>query len=175
MPEYRCADLLASPTMTAVVWRVAAGLLPGKALPPIVFPVSWKGYKRESDIHQYAYSVLLSTFFDASENTAREALHRVVGDTGCETELCRFLRRFWQESPQYLDDEKTGSAGKAVRFRLRRLWLTWQPERMADFLDFVRWSARRYAAHDPEIGWPAEVYRPQVTPVQPHTLAGGTT
>lgn len=174
MPEYRCADLLVSQELTAVVWRVAAGLWPGKALPPVVFPVAWKGYSRENDTHDYAYSVFLTTYFEPSELAAREGIRRAVGDAACDAEHCRFLKRFWQERSRYMDDQKTGGAGKRKRFRLRHLWMTWQPHRMPDFLEFVRWSAWRYTAHDPEIGWPAEVYLPEVSPVQRFDSHWGT-
>lgn len=174
MPEYRCSELPGSRELTAVVWRVAAGLLPGDALPPVVFPVAWKGYRREAITHEYAYSVFVSSFFDESEAVARDEVMRAAGDTACESELCFFLRRFWQESSR-CRDEKTGvtdlDMGK-VRFRLRRLWMTWQPQRLPDFLEFVRWSARRYISRDAELGWPATPYRPELSPLQRTSGAG---
>lgn len=170
--EFDYADLLASRDLTAVVWHIAAGLPPGRALPTVVFPVEWKGYGREKDVHDYAYSVLVSTYFAPSERSAKQGVAAALGGLHCEAEVCRFLKRFWQEDSRHMDDQKTGGEKGARRFRLRRLWMTWQPKRMPDMLEFVRWMARRYAAHDPELGWPAEVYAPGLTPLQGPSVAG---
>lgn len=157
-PDYAYDELLSSPALTAVVWRVAAGLLPGQALPPVVLTAAEKGYRREKNIHDYAYSVFVSTYFESSEHAARKGVRRIIPCTGFEAEVCRFLSRFWQERSSDVGDQKTGGTGGARRYRLRRLWMTWRPELTPDFLEFVSQTASRYAAHDPALGWPAEVY-----------------
>ncbi len=156
--EYVCLDLRNSAATTAVVWRVAAGLLPGQSLPPVVLSVLEKGYRRERNVHEYAYSVLLSTFYEPSWEAAREGIRRVIAVDGIDAEICRFMRRFWQERSSEKEDQKTGGTGGARRYRLRRLWLTWNPNETADFMEFVRMIAAKFAAQDPSLGWPAVVY-----------------